>query len=364
MDGPDGQMVWRPAEAQDYDYPWDDEADGSPSLTADEGDSPPIVAAEEPIPTAVVAGDATIEEPRPGQTEHEAPAPAAAGDAVPRVVPQPTSAHKQLNLEAELARLSGLVWHKELLRQAMDLAELQLTAGHTLSVSRRLNNFVRPVIALQDKYNPPLLKYALEQTIAGPPLHQPDTHGWVKYLEKVCENNCARFTSAGPASGTNAAVKAAHSPERIREHLRSLQREAYNLNKRNETEPARALLWRMLAAVPTLGPALYEDDPDLARASIVESFKRGSSEQLTEELRGPAAFLNYLPESAWPHTAPLVGEPEPATAVKAETTAPAGDAGPPSTAKAAPVNGGTRQTPLLDRFPSQPMDDFEDSAHR
>ena len=132
-----------------------------------------------------------------------------------------------------VATLWERLWYKDLVQSAIDLAELQLKDRRKLSLSRRLNNFVRPVIALQDKYNPPLLKYALEQTIAGPPLHQPDTHGWVKYLEKVCENNCARFTSAGPASGTNAAVKAAHSPERIREHLRSLQREAYNLNKRN-----------------------------------------------------------------------------------------------------------------------------------
>ena len=265
------------------------------------------------------------------------------------------SASASLSLAAELARLWERVWYKDLIQSAMDLAELQLKAGRKLSVSRRLNNFVRPVIALQSRYgNPPLLKYALEQTIEGPPLRQPDTHGWVKYLDKVCQNNCARFTGAGPAPGTNAALKAALSPDRLRGHLRAVLREAYDHNKHDETAPARALLWRMLAAVPILAPALYEDDGDLARASVVESFKRGSGYELTEELGGPAAFLNYLPESAWPHAALLDNEARSIGAAGASTGR-ASDAD--SQPLATPVSAPTAAA--LDQFPSQPMFDFE-----
>jgi hypothetical protein len=308
-DGPDGTMVWLPADRQDYELPWHDDPEDDPRPTADEGRAPNIV-------------EGTVRE--------------------------------GANPKTELACMSERVWHKELLGRAMELAELQLKAGRKLSESRRLDNFVRPLLALQDKYgNPPLLKYALEQTIEGPALHQPDTRGWVKYLGKVCENNSARFTGAGPPPGTNASVKASHSPERLREHLRALLRQAYDHNKRNETEAALTLLWRMLAAVSVLAPALYAGDIALARASIIESFKRGSGYELTDEQKGPTAFLDYLPQAAWPHRAPLEDELAGVSAVTA-TNKLTHDPGTHSLPTAAHISFKA----ALDRFPSQPMFDL------
>jgi hypothetical protein len=304
-------MVWLPFDGHDDEPPWDAfEPDDCPPPTGDKGNSPSV--ADEPL-------------------------------------------CDRSNAEAELERMSRLVWHKELLLRAMGLAELQLKAGRRLSVSRRLNNFVRPLVDLQARYrNPPLLKYALEQTIEGPALRQPDTRGWIKYLAKVCENNSARFTGTGAAQGTNAAVEASHSPERLRDHLHALLREAYDLNKRHETEAARTLLWRMLGAVPVLAPSLYANDADLARATLVESFKRGSGADVTGEQKGPAAFLDYLPESAWPHRAVLSGELAGVSGVRAAATdaAAAPATQPPATAMS------TGPTSALDRLPSQPMFDI------
>ena len=159
---------------------------------------------------------------------------------------------------------------------------------------------------------------------------------------------------AGPPPGTNAFVKASRSPERLREHLRALLRKAYDHNKRNETEAALTLLWRMLAAVPVLAPALYASDIALARASIIESFKRGSCYELTDEQKGPTAFLDYLPQAAWPHRAPLEAELAGVSAVTGtnKLTRDTGTRASP----AAAANISTKSA--LDRFPSQPMFDL------
>lgn len=265
-----------------------------------------------------------------------------------------------------VATLWERLWYKDLVQSAIDLAELQLKDGRKLSLSRRLNNFVRPVLALQEQYqsHPPLLRYALEKTIAGPSLGQPDTHGWNKYLAKVCTNNEQRFTGDKPTPATNAAVKLAHSPDKVHERLCLRLRDAYDLNKSAKTEPAKAeeamkLLWALLAAIDLLADTLYEDDRALARASIIESFKRGASYELIEEQHGAAAFLDYLPKSVWPHATPLAGEAEGIRAAKSAEKAPTGNAPVITSPSSGPAP--ERASTKLDRFPSQPMD-FEDAA--
>jgi hypothetical protein len=108
----------------------------------------------------------------------------------------------------------------------------------------------------------------------------------------------------------------------------------------------------MLAAVPVLAPALYGADIALARASIIESFKRGSGCELTNEQKGPTAFLDYLPQAAWPHRAPLAAERDGVSGVTATNT-PIRDTGTHSS----PIAAHIATDAALDRFPSQPMFD-------
>jgi hypothetical protein len=373
--GPGGKMMpWTPpVEKEDLPEEFYGRVEERvvPAAVAERGMPTTEAASEEPrADEEVTEEQSAAEESRECQAEIESPAPPAAdsapesetatGDGVP------PSAGAQPSPQAELATLWERLWYKDLVQSAMDLAELQLKDGRKLSLSRRLNNFVRPVLALQEQYqsHPPLLRYALEKTIEGPSLCQPDTHGWNRYLAKVCTNNEQRFTGDKPTPGTNAAVKLAHSPDKVRERLCLRLRDAYDLNKCMKTEPAKAeeamkLLWALLAATDLLADTVYEGDRALARASIIESFKRGASYELIEEQHGGAAFLNYLPKSVWPHATPLAGEAEGVHAAKSAEKAPAGNAPVITSPSSGPAP--ERASTKLDRFPSQPMD-FDDAA--
>lgn len=224
---------------------------------------------------------------------------AAATDADDTPAEQHSLARKHRPTDAELRpqaiELWRQLWHKEMVEQAVKLAEAQLKAGRKITMSRRINNFYRPVVELQEKYgNPPLLRYALEQTIAGPSLRQPDTQSWVKYLAKVCANNSARYSGDGPRPGTNAAKQAEQSIEAREQEVRGLLEQAYQLNKAGETGPARTVLSDILSRAAALAE-LFDGDIERTRDSLRLAFKQGSTDFVGAR-PNPYAPVDYLPE--------------------------------------------------------------------
>lgn len=203
----------------------------------------------------------------------------------------------QQDLREEALRLKSLLWYPNLVDQAAALAEQQLKAGSKLTLSRRINNFYKPVWDLQERFpNPPLIKFALEQTIKGPALRNPDTHRWYRYLARVIENNERRFAGGGPAPGTNAAQERAASPRARELAMRELLERAAELNDRGEREPARALLSDILAQVSELA-VLFEGDKERCEFALREAFKQGATDFVS--IRPNPRGVDFYPEWTW-----------------------------------------------------------------
>jgi hypothetical protein len=204
--------------------------------------------------------------------------------------------HEDLTEEAQ--RLRKLLWYPKMIDEAIALAERQLTSGRTISLTRRINNFYRPVWELQEEYhNPPLIKYALEQTLKGPALKNPKTHSWLKYLTVVVKNNEQRFAGGGPAPGTNAETESRESLVARERAVREMLGQAAIRNEKGDREAARALLSDILSQVKDLA-ALFDGDRQRCERSLREAFKQGTSYFVGIE---PNPFgLDFYSEWSWP----------------------------------------------------------------
>jgi hypothetical protein len=205
------------------------------------------------------------------------------------------------DLREEAVRLYRLLWFNDLVEEAVKLAQAQLQEGHKITLTRRIGNFYRPVWELQERYNnPPLLRYALEQTIEGPALRSPNTRGWHKYLARVCENNALRYAGGGVAAGTNAAKTANESIAARERAVRELLRQAYALNKADEFEPARALLSDILSQTKALAE-LFDGDEEKCDRALREAFKQGSSDFVGVK-PNPRSPVDFYREWSWSET--------------------------------------------------------------
>ncbi len=238
----------------------------------------------------------------PDVTAGEAQASGAESDAPARLTPEEVR-EKAIILRRQL-------WYPELVDKLIEDAEGLLQEGHKVTLGRRVHNFYEPVIAAQNEYgSAKLIERALNETHRHGTLRKPRNRTWDRHFTTICINHKSEYTGDGPPAGTNAAAKAARSPEKLRPLLRERLLEAYDANKNGRRAEADALLLRMLGAIPDkLAPALYDGDVELARGGIIEAFKRGSGEELHAPLARPLAFLDYLPESTWPHEALLACE--------------------------------------------------------
>lgn len=220
-------------------------------------------------------------------------------------------------LKAERERLAPQIWHRDLLAQAINRADEQLPAGEHLPLHRKVSEFLLPVLALQEQYHAEiggsavgLLGYALEQTLASGVLEKPDCRSWHRYLAKVCMNHKSNFSGVARAN-TNGAVKARRSPEAIFARITPRLRDSYQHNKTGDSAAAESCVAPLLANTALIARALYDGNEELARCSIIEAFKTGSSDPPRERVRYPP--VDYLPHSTWPHTSRLPFEPGPGT---------------------------------------------------
>lgn len=232
---------------------------------------------------------------------------------------RPTTA--ELREQAE--ELRERLWHPELVDKLIEVAEGRLKAGNHMTLRRRVRAFYAPVIALQEEIgNREALREVLE-TVRRDCRTLRDGGDWLGFARKVASHRIASSASA-PAPGSNAAVKVAHSPERLSATLSERLREAYALNKTGESADAQRVLARLLrGAVPVVAPVLYDGDEGLARAAIIEAYKSGSSETVARaNLHAP---VDYLPGSEYPHAAPLACETAPVALAPTANTEAGGD---------------------------------------
>jgi len=191
----------------------------------------------------------------------------------------------------------------------MDLAELQLKAGRKLSVSRRLNNFVRPVIALQSSTGTPTAQVCAGADHRGSAA-TPTRHSRLGQVpgQGLPEQLCSLHRRRSRARHQRRAQGRAFARSAARASTRRPTRGVRPQQARRDRAGTRAAVEDARGRPNSRTRPLRGRPRPRAPASVVESFKRGSGYELTEELGGPAAFLNYLPESAWPHAALLDNE--------------------------------------------------------
>lgn len=209
--------------------------------------------------------------------------------------------------QAQADELREQLWHPALVDELIAVAEGALKAGNRMSVSRRISYMYLPVIELQARAgNRAVLKDTLEVVRDCCEVLKTGAM-WTRFAGKALTRRLAADDT--PRAGTNAAVKASHSPAVLSSLLDERLREAYKLNVAGEHQQAQAVLVRLLEkALPKVAPGLFNGDDGLARAAIIEGFKRGSSYPPSEPVSSIAAFADYLPASTWPHAAALACE--------------------------------------------------------
>lgn len=197
------------------------------------------------------------------------------------------------DLQAEIERLRNLVWYPEIVDELIKQANSQIRSGKGISLSRQLNTFWKPVWELQETHpSPPLVRYAMEQTLKARIVAQPKNHRWFRYMQVVAKNSNKNFApdpKARPGSGSD--------PREHEQQMRGLLRRAATLNGSGEAEQARALLSDILAQVESLAP-LFAGDQELCETSLREAFKQGSSDFVG--IRPDPYGLDFYPEWSWP----------------------------------------------------------------
>lgn len=297
---------------------------GAPPAREAPADEAPASAGEAPAadaPEGDAAGADTSTEPTP--------APPASKRAR---APRPSAAE----LQRQEAELRDQLWNAEQADALIEVAEGALKTKR-MSAQRRINYIYRPILAAQERIgNRHQLWQALDE-VRKKSTTLKEGRPWEGYLNLKL-NDYAE--PSGPRPGTNAAVKAAHSPDALARQLRERLAEAYALNRDGNHQEAQAALAGLLRrAVALVAPALYDGDEALARAAIVEAFKRGSTDAATKPTPDHAAFLDYLPETTWPHAGRLACEdaaPAPSQSAPDTAAAPAKPTGRARKAASAP----------------------------
>lgn len=214
-----------------------------------------------------------------------------------------TTEQQRNDLREEALRLRAALWCPDLTDKAAELAGKQLKSGK-ISLRRRVNNFYKPVWEFQEEYNnPPLIEYALEQTIRSDVFKNASNQRWHKYMKAVLENKKGNFTGEDTSSE--------HDKESVLKKNETITREllarSAKLNGLGKTAEARVLLADILAQTKDLAPLFKEDSSlgaspkDICEYSLREAFKRGSDyfvgiKPLTDDF----GELDFYPEWSWP----------------------------------------------------------------
>lgn len=197
------------------------------------------------------------------------------------------------DLEAEARRLRDLLWYPELVDQAIGLAASKLKSGK-VTTSRQINGFYKPIWEMQEEFaNPPLIKFALEQTLKSAVFKGEKTHNWHRYALAVARNNRYRFRKAGDPEPT----QPQDEKQALRERelsMRELLRRAAQLNASGDTTEARALLSDILGEVKELAP-LFDGDEKRCEEQLRLAFKQGSDDFVGETV-DRFSPIDYYPE--------------------------------------------------------------------
>lgn len=207
------------------------------------------------------------------------------------------------DFEAEAKRLRDLLWYPEMVDKAIELAARKTKTGK-ISPKRKVNGFYKPVWEMQERFsNPPLIKYALDQTLTGPVFKGPKTQNWHRYMLKVAESNGWRFRRAGDPGEDDTTLDASEILQKRELSMRELLRRAADLNGKGETTEARALLSDILSQVNDLAE-LFDGDADLCETKLRLAFKLGSDDFVGVRPR-PYSMVDYYPEWDAPSPIPL-----------------------------------------------------------
>jgi len=180
------------------------------------------------------------------------------------------AAAEDAEFQRRYQELRQQLWYPELVEEAIELAGKKLKSGQ-VAKSRRVNGFLLPVLNLQRDFPlPPLVKYALQQTIDGPVFRGSGSdRNWINYARRVAENSANRFSGQDSGAGDD-------RPAQAEREIRDLLRQAAVFNGRQEFAPAR----EQLQAALDLAPEVKEkfSSQEQAEQQITLAFRHGHSD--------------------------------------------------------------------------------------
>jgi len=195
-----------------------------------------------------------------------------------RVVDEDSKQRKEdarAELEKRYNEIREKLWYPEIIDEIIEAAS-RLLKGRKIQLGRQVSGFLEPALKMQEEYKqPPLVKYALEQTLAGPVFQGAvgkPTNSWFRYAERVCANNRNTFLHSSDHADSGRS-----SPEQLEQLARKRLREAALLNGTDKAAEAREILERMLEALEQLA-ILFDGSSELAEYQLRLAFKQGASD--------------------------------------------------------------------------------------
>lgn len=175
---------------------------------------------------------------------------------------------------SQIRKAHDELWYPDLVEEAIAKTAQRLKGGSVTPI-RQLNGFYQPALQLQKDFNnPPLIKYALEQTLKSGVFRGKSTAGWHRYARKVASNNGWRFKTASDPEEKGSDGGQLRQLELA---MRELLGRAAQLNGTGDKEGAAELLPRILGGASKLRE-LFDGDENRCRSALRLAFKQGSTD--------------------------------------------------------------------------------------
>jgi hypothetical protein len=245
-----------------------------------------------PALCAVSVRNVLAAEVRPAAIVATAPTPGTSRPALSRRGVVPAGLCVELDVPSNIAAVEldeamRTLWYRAPVERAIKRGEANLPAGTKLSNQQKFDEYVRPVLDLQENVPAPLLKGALVET---------NSRNWniyALYLRKVIANRAAVHAHAPKGTPKTNGQVASEERALVLGRAHKLLADAARLNGRGETELARPLLTELLAIAPAYAAVEGEDEQKVLRHFQI-AFKCGSRDPFC--LWHRRYGWDYLPE--------------------------------------------------------------------
>lgn len=187
------------------------------------------------------------------------------------------------NYESLRAQLRNKLWFPLMVDKAVEMASSSLKGGQ-VGDTRVINGFYKPILEMQEEFQPEVLKRALQQTLRKRVPAQKNSHRWWRYTRAVATNQ------AEETRKTVAAISA--------EDVKRILGDIRNYNIANEKAKAFERLHFLLQNVEHIRQHFAPvATVEATRNHVLQAFKRGLTDyRAVQRYSSP---YDFLPNWEW-----------------------------------------------------------------